>query len=242
MIVNSYGEGIQLDVPGNTTAGDCGIVIERCELNITSKDFAGSYVSVVGSDGFADVIIRNKANVTVKSNAEDSDDWAHIGIYGNNDVIISDSTVKVESVGATNAIFSENGKVSITDSDVEAKNLSVDAGPAIYGTNGVEISNSEVTAVSYGDSAIFSYYASLEIKENSVVTANGNRSAIRGYTGLNIANSEITANSVSEEGFYADYNYLTIQDSIIKATTGGEWGTISCGQAVANPPNKKFMG
>lgn len=81
------------------------------------------------------------------------------------DILISGGTTKVSGV---NGIWTENGRISIQENAVVTAEGKY---PAIYGSTGVTISNSEVDAAATEDVAIF---APEDVKiENSVITAIG---------------------------------------------------------------------
>ena len=84
------------------------------------------------------------------------DDFGIFAIGGNN-VSISGGTVKATATGKyANAIYASEGTLSISNgAEVYAKAESASAYPALYGTNGVTISNSTIDAESSGDAGTF---------------------------------------------------------------------------------------
>lgn len=175
------------------------ITIDGCILDITSHNWGG--IAAYSVNNGIDIVggklsIQNHANVTVNSK--------QLTLVGENGISISDSTVVATVNGQSNALYSINNIIDISNSTVEAYAVADNSYPAIW-ANALTVSNkSNVTVDSNGDSGI---YILNQCKiSDSTLKVQGYYDAIFGDNDINIVNSKIESTSTGNQGNYAIYS------------------------------------
>ncbi|NJE45089.1 hypothetical protein [Massilimicrobiota sp. SW1139] len=183
------------------------ITIDGCTLDVTSHNWGGigAYEVNNGNDIVGGKLsIQNHANVTVNSN--------ELALVGEKGISISDSTVVATVNGQSNALYSKNNMIDISNSTVEAYAVSDNSYPAIW-ANALTVSNkSNVTADSNGSNGIY-ILNQCEISD-STLKVQGYYDAIFGDNDINIVNSKIESTSTGNQSNYAIYS----NDHIISVT------------------------
>lgn len=140
---------------------------DNAYLEAEGRDGTGEYIgSAIMSNG--DITVTVKDNATIKATA-----------YGDSICLVGDLAViggKIDTKSEYGAgVFSYDGAINISDGatvDAEGNN------PALYGTAGVSIANSTVTATSVSRSAIYSK-ANVDIQDSVIkATSPDNRDGI----------------------------------------------------------------
>ena len=147
LTVESSYVGIQFDV-SNLTIDGCTV-----NVNVNCGEYSVGIVVNRGWNGNTEyggaLSIRNHATVIVTAPL-----FALHGMYG---VSIHDSNITATANGReANAIYSQLGKVEITNSDLTAITISEESYPAVYATAGFDLAASNVTISSNGALSLYS--------------------------------------------------------------------------------------
>ena len=197
-------------------------------ITIESSTVVASSANDAGIMTNGDITITN-SDVDATTEFPGGDDFGIFAIGGNN-VSISGGTVKATATGKyANAIYASEGTLSISNgAEVYAKAESASAYPALYGTNGVTISNSTIDAESSGDAGIFSPVA-VTITNGSDVKASGHWPAIRGNEGVEISGSSVNAVSNNDIAIFSPTNVRIENSAVDAAGKDGMEGILSSG-------------
>ena len=211
--VTVQGNGsLNIEVNGDAFQADgAAVIIDGCTLSLTSQSFS----SIVAWGGT--VTIQNQANVTC--------DCAWVGITGNPEVRIVDSTVKVTASAAeANAIYAVSGAVILENAQVTAVTTDTGSYPAIYGTAGVSVIGGTVYAESAGDAAVYSP-ETVEISGNADVTATAKWAGLQGDEATVVSQSTVNATSTDGQAIFS-WGSVRFENAAVTAIGNNDaiWG------------------
>lgn len=213
---------INSSVTSNVTAASglkTGLQANGNGLEINNSTVNVSVTSGMGiSAGVGGIRVTNGSTITAATSSEY--DYA-FGTDG--DIEISGSKVTATAAGVEANGMYAYGNLSISNqSEVNASGTY----PALYGTDGVTISNSTVIAESSDDTGIFSP-ETVTITNGSDVRVSGYWPAIRGNAGVEISGSSVNAASNNDVAIFSPEN-VKIEKSIIEANgVSGAYGILS---------------
>lgn len=182
-------------------ANGMGLEINNSNVDVSVTSGMGISVNAGG------IRVTNSSTVTAATSSQY--DYA-FGTDG--DIEIRGSKVTAAAEGAeANGMFAGGNLCICQKSEVNASGTY----PALYGTSGVEISDSTVDIESSDDTGIYSP-AAVTITEGSNVTAAGYWPAIRGNEGVEILGSKVDAKSSNDVAVFSPKD-IKIEKSIVEA-------------------------
>lgn len=248
-----YTKDLDLTIKGTGQVnGKIGIYAENGSLTITSEDeraemptdltvtsnsntgaiYAKNDLKVINSklnikdEGSGVGVYSGYGSVTIEDSKVDTS--SYYGIYAEEDVTITDSTVSVSDSYYGLYYY---GAMAITGSEVD---IAADEYGIYADYEGVSISNSKVTITDFEDVGIYAYEGKVEISDNStvIVGTEDDRNAEQGiYVSegeVSIKDSEVKVGYCSEYGIYA---YHDIDDDDIAILIDNSEVTVSAGEA-----------
>ncbi|MCD7845113.1 MAG: carbohydrate-binding domain-containing protein [Oscillospiraceae bacterium] len=217
--------------------GNNGITIE--DSTVTGSSTSSDYYAGISSQGNISItnstvtaesatdagLAAYNGNLTITNSTVDAtagydaDGYGYCAICGNTITISGGSVTATDTGKEANAIYSFDGSIAITNgAAVTAKATNGESYPAVYGTGGVSISDSNVTAEAGGDVAVYSP-ADISIHD-SIVTA----SAPNGLDGIMArGNSSVSGSWISTSGT-EDFDNSIADSVLINGTTGSVIG------------------
>ena len=181
------------------------------DISITDSTVTGTSICESGLSAAGNI---NIINSTVEATTNNNDSGA-VAINGNK-VTISGGNVTATATGKySNAIYSSGSTIEILNgATVTAKAPSESSYPAVYGTEGVSVSNSNLTAEAGGDVALYSP-SNIDI-QNSIINA----SAPNGRNGI-LANITLSASDswISTSG-NEDFGNNVTDSALINGNSG----------------------